>query len=233
MGRSIGFSTGAVARGDFGLGLQLLRQEGVRAVELSALRDRELIPLLEAIGTLDLSFASYISFHAPGRFETIGEEEAAGLLRQLLPRRWPIIVHPDALRNPPVWQGFGEWLCIENMDRRKPTGRTEAELRALFREFPTASFCFDIGHARQVDATMEEAARMLRSFGSRLKQVHMSEVDPNGGHLPVSAEAVADFRKVAALIPSSVPIILETDVPEGEAGQQVALAEGCFVPTDE
>ena len=229
MARSIGFSTGALARGDFGLALRLIRQHGIGAVELSALRDRELHPLLEALAGLDLSFASYCSFHAPGRFATLPENTVANLLRELLPRRWPIIVHPDSLTDPELWQVFGEWLCIENMDKRKPVGRTEAELQTIFRAFPEASFCFDIGHAWQVDPTMGEAARILQSFGHRLKQVHMSEVNAHGGHDPMSQAAIGAFRKVAQLIPPTVPIILETAVPDRMMEEQLALAKTVFV----
>src|SRR5207244_2329718 len=105
----------------------------IGVVELSALRDSELVPLLEALDGLDLSFASRLSFHAPSRFETLSEKEVANLLRRLLPRRWPIVVHPDAIIDPRAWMGFGECLCIENMDKRKPVGRTAEELQKIFR----------------------------------------------------------------------------------------------------
>jgi hypothetical protein len=36
---------------------------------------------------------------------------------------------------------FGEWLCIENMDKRKPIGRTVAELDSIFQHLQQASFC--------------------------------------------------------------------------------------------
>jgi sugar phosphate isomerase/epimerase len=228
MTRLIGFSTGALAKSDFRSALRLIRQHDVNAVELSALRDTELVPLLTALDDLDLTFASYCSFHAPSRFETHTEAAVADMLRRLLPRRWPIIVHPDALQHSAAWHEFGAWLCIENMDNRKPVGRTEAELRAIFERFPEASLCFDIGHARQVDPTMAEAARILRSFGERLKQVHLSEVNADGSHDPMSAEALSDFRKVADLIPTRVPIILETDVAAEMIDRQVELARGVF-----
>ena len=138
MKRFIGYSTGALAKGDFRRGLDLLRRHGIDVVELSALRDTELVPFLDDLDGLDLSFASYLSFHAPSRFETLSEEEVANLLRRLLPRRWPIIVHPDAIIDPRHWGGFGKWLCIENMDKRKPVGRTADELRTVFRIFPDA-----------------------------------------------------------------------------------------------
>jgi hypothetical protein len=230
MKRSIGYSTGALAKSDFRRGLEMLRRHQVDTVELSALRDTELIPLLDAVESLDLSFASIISFHAPSRFETISEEAAANLLRSLLPRRWPIIIHPDAIHEPNVWRGFGEWLCIENMDKRKPFGRTVRELREIFATFPDASLCFDIGHARQVDPTMGQATLILQSLGNRLKQVHMSEVNSRNGHDPMSVTAIVAFRKVAHLIAPDVPVILETVIPEEMIDSQLALAKSALIP---
>jgi hypothetical protein len=228
MTRLIGFSTGALAKSDFRRGVSLVRQHGALAVELSALRDTELVSLLEALGTMDLTFASYCSLHGPSRFETLTERTVADLLRGLLPRHWPIIVHPNALHDRAAWHGFGEWLCIENMDMRKPLGRTEEELQTVFKEFPEASLCFDIGHARQVDPTMGEAARILRGFGHRLKQVHMSEVNSDSGHDAISSDALRDFRKIAELIPVNIPVILETDIPEQMMDGQMALAGAVF-----
>jgi len=45
--RLVGFSTGALAFADFRRGLQMLRETGAKAVELSALRAAELDPLME------------------------------------------------------------------------------------------------------------------------------------------------------------------------------------------
>ncbi len=69
------------------------------------------------------------------------EEQIVGLLKQVLPRRWPIIVHPDAIIDLSLWSALAEWLCALNMDKRKPTGRTVAELSVIFQRLPQASFC--------------------------------------------------------------------------------------------
>lgn len=42
------------------------------------------------------------------------------------------------------------------MDKRKRIGCTAMQLRRFFDELPEATFCFDMGHARQVDPTMHE-----------------------------------------------------------------------------
>jgi hypothetical protein len=67
--KCIGFSTGALARGDFRRALQMLSGKNVNAVELSALRQDELAPLVQQLGQLDLSRFQYISFHAPSAME--------------------------------------------------------------------------------------------------------------------------------------------------------------------
>ncbi|MCI0335170.1 MAG: hypothetical protein L0228_18330 [Planctomycetes bacterium] len=217
-----------MAFGDFRNGLDLVLRREIRAVELSALRDRELRPLLASLDELPLSAMVYVSFHAPSGLVELSEETVTKLLRQLLPRCWPIIVHPDVISQPSLWDGFDDALCIENMDKRKPVGRTVAELQPFFKRFPRATFCFDIGHARQVDPSMTEAALLMRHFGSRLRQVHMSEVNSSSHHDPMSFTALAAFRKVADLVPADVPIILETVIPESQIEQQIRLAESVF-----
>src|SRR3954451_22620697 len=73
--RPIGFSTGALAKGDFALGLDAQRNvAGIDAVELSALRDHELPTLVDAIGSLDLDDFEYVSFHAPSRLAAMDEK---------------------------------------------------------------------------------------------------------------------------------------------------------------
>jgi hypothetical protein len=62
--KPIGFSTGALAKGDFATGLAVQRGvPRIDAVELSALRDHELPLLVDAIPSLDLEGFEYVSFH--------------------------------------------------------------------------------------------------------------------------------------------------------------------------
>jgi hypothetical protein len=102
------------------------------------------------------------------------------------------------------------------MDKRKPTARTAPELACVFDELPEASLCFDIGHARQVDSTMTEAHFILKHFGNRLRQVHVSEVNTRSKHDPLSLASILAFREVASLIKEDVPLILETPVGENQ-----------------
>jgi hypothetical protein len=70
----LGYSTGALALSDFRRALDLLKDQPVAAVELSAIRTHELRPLLDALDDLDLSKFEYVSIHAPSEFSP--QEEA-------------------------------------------------------------------------------------------------------------------------------------------------------------
>jgi hypothetical protein len=222
--RQIGFSTGALARGDFQRALEMLATKSVSAVELSALRQAELAPLVEQLDRLNLSQFEYISFHAPSSMAPAFEAVALRLLEQVARRGWPVIVHPDAIYSRGDWACLGDRLCIENMDKRKPTGQTASDLDQIFKHLPNACFCFDIGHARQVDPTMSEACTILQRFGGKIQQVHVSEVNTQSKHDALGIESILAFQKVAHLIPPDVPLILESRVDESEIEQEIQNA---------
>ena len=219
--RPIGFSTGALAYSDFRKALGILRCTGIEVLELSALRDIELMPLMTAIDTLDLSQFKYISVHAPSLYRREEEPHIVDALLGLSERGWPIIVHPDAIHEHAKWRSLGGALCLENMDKRKPIGRSAEELSRIFDLLPEASFCFDIGHARQFDSTMTEAYLLLRAFRSRLRQVHVSEVNTSSRHDVMSYTSILAYREVAHLIPIDIPLILETPTAPEDLGAEM------------
>ena len=226
--RPIGFSTGALAKGDFRRGIDLQANDpAIDALELSALRDHELSVLVEALPSLPLQSFSYVSFHAPSRLGALSEDAVIAALLEV-PSAWPIIVHPEIITTPSKWQRFGSQICIENMDDRKTTGRTVAELRQMFEVLPKAAFCLDVGHARQIDPTMTVALMMLAEFGDRLVQLHVSEVGPSGEHLPVRALAAMAFRRLAHRIPADCAVIIESMVRIDEMDDELTTVCGLF-----
>ena len=90
--RLIGFSTDALMRGDFRAALQILEETHVHAVELSALRQNELIPLIQDLNDLDLREFQYKAFHAPSVMDRDFEPIAIDALHEVALREWPIIV---------------------------------------------------------------------------------------------------------------------------------------------
>lgn len=228
---TIGFSTGAISKGDFRTALDLLRPLNLCTVELSALRRSELPTLLAALPSLDLSAYSYVSLHAPSRLDPSEEalviEELSHIPDQI---RW-IIVHPDVIANPMRWQPLQARLAIENLDTRKSAGRTPEEMQPLFDQLPQAKLCLDLAHAEKVDPTMLVAQAMIRQFRDRIIQVHLSEITTGSEHRCLSIQGVEAARRVAKLIPADAPVILETPASSPESMlHQIHLAQRIFHP---
>jgi Xylose isomerase-like TIM barrel len=228
--RIIGFSTGAIAKGDFRRALDSLSKRHVPAVELSALREQELPQLMSSLKDLDLRGYSYVSVHAPTKLDVLPEQEIVRLLEGAASFRFPIVVHPDTIQSPNLWKSFGPLLLVENMDKRKPIGRTVAELRTYFDKLPDAGLCFDVAHARQVDPSMIEAAQILRVFGDRLREVHASGVTTRSVHAPISDAGRVAYESIAGLIHEKVPIILESPVEESMISEEIKIARSAFSP---
>lgn len=129
------------------------------------------------------------------------------------------------------WTRFGTRIAIENMDRRKAIGRTAGELEELFTLLPEALLCFDIGHARQCDASMTEAFLILSKFGKRLAQVHISEVNSASQHDPISHGAKLAFQQIAGLIPDDIPIIIESRVLPSQIEEEAMHAREALIPS--
>ena len=149
--RPIGYSTGALAPGDVPRALSMLRGGPASAIELSALRLCELAPLAALLPSLDVSRYAYVSVHAPSRFTREEEAGVADTLAAAVPRGWPIVLHPDTIHDLGAWRQFGRQLAIENMDRRKASGRTVRELGRIFDALPEAWFCFKATDKRFTD----------------------------------------------------------------------------------
>lgn len=229
--RSVGFSTGAVALGDFHSALEILTMHGVQAVELSALRAVELPVLLADLDDLDLSDIRYVSIHAPSSFEARDELTLVRALSETSPV-FPVVVHPDAVHVVDRWRALGHRLLIENMDRRKSRGRTAHDLDLFFRELPEAGLCFDIGHARQVDSSMTEAHRILDRFGHLLREVHVSSVGSDSRHYRLDYPTFLACRDLCDRIPGDVPLIVESRVDPSEIEAELRRVREAFEPAE-
>ncbi|TWT91148.1 hypothetical protein Mal64_15470 [Pseudobythopirellula maris] len=233
MKRRIGFSTGALAYGDFKRGVELQDREGVSAIELSALRANELDGAIESLPLLNNPRFKYRSFHAPSAFEGMSDFDVAEKLKPVAELGIPIVVHPDTIIDFEPWKTLGDLVLIENMDSRKSCCRTADEMLGCFDQLPHARFCFDIGHAREVDSTMGVAIELLSIFKSRLAEIHLSEVDWTCHHIPISTSAALAFQRLARRIPEDVPVIIESVIDSDSIDAELKMAERCLEPNSD
>lgn len=222
---TIGFSTGAIARDDFATALDLLEPTRTSAVELSALRAAELPALLAALPGLLPRLNRryrYVSFHSPTNFDD--ERSLVQRLKFIADLGLNIVVHPDTIGDYTLWRGLGSRLCLENMDSRKPVGRTAEELQPFFERLPEARLCLDLAHARQVDSSMNQAVRILRRFADRLAQFHISEINSKGTHFAMSFAARQAYGPFAKIL-SRTPVIIESMVARHEIMREIVATE--------
>jgi Xylose isomerase-like TIM barrel len=211
----LGASTGYMAerRDDWGALCWEAARTSVFAAELAALSEDELPGLVDYLGSgVELPFR-FLSVHAPVKERRMPEAALVGALAALPAAVDAIVVHPDMIEEPALYAALGRRLTLENMDGRKDGGRTADELEPLFAELPDAGFCFDVAHAWSIDPAMEEAERLLDRFGGRLRHVHVSSLDADCHHIPLTAEQEALFEQPLSRC-LGVPWILEAPLPE-------------------
>ncbi|HEX4344917.1 MAG TPA: hypothetical protein VHZ31_05090 [Solirubrobacteraceae bacterium] len=206
----VGCSTGYMSdvRGDWEALVERAAQTSSTAIELSALSEDELPGLIAYLASAPRLPFHFVSVHAPSKGRSMPEEELVRQLQSLPPWVSAIVLHPDAMRDPEAYVPLGRRLVIENMDRRKETGRTTQELQGLFHALAQARFCFDLAHAKVVDPTMAVAASLLSTFATRLSHVHLSSLDDRDGHVPLTSGDEALFADLLRRC-ADVPWILE------------------------
>lgn len=182
------------------------------AVELSAISEPELPGLLEYLRQAPQLPFLYLSVHGPSKARSCSEAELVDTLASLPHWIDAIVVHPDVIQDVGCYRSLGRRLVLENMDSRKHGGRTVEELGGLFEALPDAGLCFDVAHAKSVDETMVEGEAILRRYADRLRHVHLSSLDQNCRHVPLTP---SDESLFAPLLEScrDVPWILEAPPP--------------------
>lgn len=210
----VGVSTGFMSD-DRGAWEQLLKRAwdcSPDAVEISALSAPELPSLLHALGAAVPTFG-YVAVHAPTKSLSKGKEGELVELLSHLPR-WvsTIVVHPDVVDDAKRFHALGDRVVFENMDRRKGNGRTVDELAPFFEMVPRAGFCLDLAHVGSIDSTLGLANELIDAFGHRLRQVHVSSLDADAHHVPLTSTDAERFRAVLERVPNT-PVILESEPP--------------------
>ncbi len=226
----MGASTGVLGRGDDWPAL-VTAATGVstHAVELAAHDASELPGLVRYLAAGPRLPFRHLSVHTPvkglaGRCDA----ERVAALADLPATVRTLIAHPDLVRDPAPYRALGRRLVFENMDDRKHTGRTVAELEPVFAALPDAGFCLDVAHAHTLDPTMALATDLLDRFRGRLREVHLSSIR-GGRHVELTPE---DERLFAPLLARcrDVPWILEAPAPSRWTAADIPPARATQAP---
>jgi hypothetical protein len=203
---------------------------GADAIEVTALRQDEALPILDAFAAARrFFFVLFVTFHAPSRMTPEGEVELVKVLEGERFCRLPVVLHPDAIHDHALWARLGGRVRIENMDLRKKLGQRVHHLEETFKMLPEARWCFDIGHAFQVDTTGSEAVELLAAFGDRLVEVHVSNVDQKGQHHSMTLESMVNYSRVLAGVEKSGVVIAEVPLADERAMKlDLELVRACF-----
>jgi Xylose isomerase-like TIM barrel len=194
----VGASTGYMQdlRGDWDAQVAAAWKVSPFAIELSALSETELPSLAKYLASAPSLPFRYISIHGPSKHREMEEGRLVSELADIAPYAGGIVMHPDTIDRLETFRPLGSKLLLENMDARKPDGRTPEELDRAFAELPEAGFCFDIAHAWSIDPSMGVANELLDSFGGRLRHVHLSSLSEDLHHVPLRDEDQELFRPV-------------------------------------
>jgi hypothetical protein len=212
-----GLSAGAETawRGDHRAGVAGCAAFSRGAVELSVGSETELPSLLELLG--DPAFVAAlerfdaVSLHGPMKALSGSWDELAGTFAGLPSVIRGVVFHPDTLDEQAVGalKALGPRLWFENMDVRKQSARTAAELEPFFTVCPDAGFVLDVAHVWCIDPTLTLGHDLLDRYADRLRELHVSGIEPDGKHRPTRAGDLNRYRPLLDRC-RHVPWVLET-----------------------
>lgn len=185
------------------------------AIELSVGAETELPALLtllhepEFLAALDTFDA--VSLHGPMKALSGGWDVLADTFFTMTPAIRGVVFHPDTLDEQALTalSTLGPRLWLENMDVRKTDARTAGELAPFFEACPQAGFVLDVAHVWCIDPTLALGHDLLDAYGTRLVEVHVSGIEPDGKHRPTR---LTDLERYLPLLDRArhVPWVFET-----------------------
>lgn len=210
---AFGIATGAFVaeRDDWSAAVGRAAAEGWDVLELTAIEESLLDSLLAFVARAPEALAPFarVSIHAPVSVST----SAASVVERLAVSApaHDIVFHPDVYRRESLLRELGPRALFENMDVAKEFGRGVDDLRAMFDDCPQAGLCLDVAHVWTNDRSLGLAYELLDTFGDRLRQLHVSGIEPDGTHRETRAADLELYRPVLDRC-AHVPWLLEAEL---------------------
>ena len=213
---TLGIATGAFVdeRDDWPRAIARAVRERWKAIELTAITERSYIALESFLRESPDAVAGFsrVSLHAPAVLDSLPAAVADTLVRSQL--AYDVVLHPDVLGGERALAGLGSHAVFENMDVNKAFGRETADLVEVFDRFPEAGFCLDVAHVWTNDRSLRLGIELLRAFGDRLRQIHVSGIDADGTHRPTTPDDLSLYEPLLSRCPH-VPWVLESELVDG------------------
>jgi sugar phosphate isomerase/epimerase len=213
---NFGIATGAFIdeRDDWDAAVARAAAEGWRFIELTAITEDRLDSLVLFLEQRRdaLDCFERVSIHAP---ITPDHTSATAVAEKLVALAWKFdtVVHPEAYRGEQSLRRLGGRVVFENMDNQKSFGQKAPDLRSIFDAYPEAGFCLDVAHVWTNDPTLRLAHDLIDSFGQRLRQLHVSGIEPDGTHRPTTRADLDLYAPVLARC-DHVPWLLEAELAD-------------------
>ncbi|MBU0598642.1 hypothetical protein KKF61_06685 [Patescibacteria group bacterium] len=226
-----GFSTGVLHKEtDAKHALYIMKQLGCQAVELGFIRKSRIDDgWLESIEAKDLVGFKYVSFHAPKMYYKNNEEthEILNLIENFYKKVYPldmVVFHPDNVIELEVFNNLPFPVGFENMDNRKPFGKTSSDLLKLLKKNSKFHFILDVNHLKTNNQDMPQLDEFYNKLGTRLAHYHVSGLTSKLTHAPLYLTKQLDL--LAAVRDTSKPIICESLLTSGNIEKEKKYIEG-------
>jgi len=129
------------------------------------------------------------------------------------------VLHPDLVDDWSVFDDSPMNIAIENMDCRKNSFQFTDDLSEAFTKHPRLLFVLDLNHCFSNDPSMALADELMRLFGDRLAEVHISGFDGKY-HSPLFR---ANQPQILDHLPETdCPIIIESPCDFDELAQEIS-----------
>ncbi len=178
----IGFSTGCLYKSHDRLSpstIKLFRKAGCNAIEVMFYSTSNTSKFLK-LKKSDFEGFEYISVHAP--IYRNGEKDkylkALGAICEIHSKIDfdTVVLHPDSFDDFGIFKSFNLPFAVENMDKHKNSCKDAKDLKRVFEKFDVP-MVFDINHCLSNDSSLKLAGDLLRTFHSRIKEIHLSGLD--------------------------------------------------------
>lgn len=223
--QNLGFSTGCFYKSGLTLPerLRLISSYGCKTVELSFLRENELLNLL-TLGKKDLKPFDYVSLHAPKysyQKDKTTEKILATIKKFCLSTKMVdlVVFHPDTVHDFSVFKNLKLPVAFENMDYRSKFGQTTLDILHIMKQTGIRRVVFDVNHAFTTSQGAGLTAMFLQTLNPWIDQIHLSGyAPPDHSHWPLFKTNQAEI--VRSIKNWERPIIIESVLEPNELAQE-------------